>query len=141
MWLTKYSGRIIRHPDDAQPILLGFSRCARSLGAEGAGGDVEIEIQVQGLVARAEYTVQLVVQSADGVWPATPLHKIAAGPDETVLQVQLQLPAEVLRARVTAPVTDIRIHLVDGFPGLGEGESLLATMPLPDRARLCAASG
>jgi hypothetical protein len=107
MWLTKYSGRIIRHPDDAQPILLGFSRCARSLGAEGAGGDVEIEIQVQ----------------------------------ETVLQVQLQLPAEVLRARVTAPVTDIRIHLVDGFPGLGEGESLLATMPLPDRARLCAASG
>jgi hypothetical protein len=55
--------------------------------------------------------------------------------------VQLQLPAEVLRARVTAPVTDIRIHLVDGFPGLGEGESLLATMPLPDRARLCAASG
>ena len=88
----------------------------------------------------AEYTVQLVVQSADGVWRATPLHMIAVGPDETLLQVQLQLPAEVLRVRVTAPVKDVRIHLVDSFPGLGEGESLLATMPLPDLARSCAAS-
>jgi hypothetical protein len=140
MWLAKYSGHLIRHPDDALPIRLGFSRCARSQGAEELGGDVDVEMEVRGLVARAEYTVQLVVQSADGVWRATPLHMIAVGPDETLLQVQLQLPAEVLRERVTASVTDVKIHLVDSFPGLGEGESLLATMPLPDLARSCAAS-
>ena len=103
------------------------------------GGDVEAQMEVRGLIARAQYTVQLVVQSADGVWRATPLHMIAAGPDETLLQVQLQLPAEVLRVRVTAPVKDVRIHLVDSFPGLGEGESLLATTyrcpTSPDRAR------